>query len=155
MPDDDYSSDESDRGAPLRPPLVTPTAPTASTAPTAPTQLRHDVTKPDSPSDEEKALVRASADFGSLKDPFAETPGVPQSIPPNAYSHRMAFPQPTPSRPNNVFNRFGNNQSASRYRSSAAGASNSAPRFRTGVAGATLPTGNSLPDEVSYWVHST
>lgn len=141
MPADSYSSDESDRGAPLHPSLVTPVAPA---------QPCYKGTKSDSPSDEEKALVRASANFGSLKDPFAETPDVPQSIPPNAYSHRLAFPQPTPSRPNNMFNRFGNSQSAGRYRSSTTAVSNSVPRFRPGVGNAALANGNLFPDEVSY-----
>ncbi|KAI1159534.1 hypothetical protein F5B18DRAFT_677162 [Nemania serpens] len=143
MPADSYSSDESDRGAPLHPSLVTPVAPA---------QPCYKGTKSDSPSDEEKALVRASANFGSLKDPFAETPDVPQSIPPNAYSHRLAFPQPTPSRPNNMFNRFGNSQSAGRYRSSTTAVSNSVPRFRPGVGNAALANGNLFPDEPD--VHS-
>lgn len=145
MPTDSCSSDESDGGAPLHPSLVTPVAHG---------QPHYEGTKSDSPSDEEKALVRASAHFGSLKDPFAETPDVPQSIPPNAYTHRLAFPQPTPSRANNVFNRSGNSQSAGRYRSSTTAVGNSVPRFRPGVAGAALPHGNSFPDEVSYSICS-
>ena len=101
MPSDSFSSDDSDGGAPLHPALVTPSAPPLP---------HHEGTKSESPSDEEKALVRASANFGSLKDPFAETPDVPQSIPASAYSQRSAFPQPTPSRAG--FNRFGNVQPA-------------------------------------------
>ncbi|KAI1117612.1 hypothetical protein F5Y14DRAFT_465519 [Nemania sp. NC0429] len=153
MPADSFSSDESERGAPLHPNLVTPVA-----------QSQHhhrEKTKSESPSDEEKALVRASANFGSLKDPFAETPGVPQSIPPNAYSHKLAFPQPTPSRAaapnnnnnnNNMPSRFGNSQSANRYHLSNAAAGNSVPRFRPGAAGAGVGAappnnGNPFPDE--------
>ncbi|TGJ80449.1 hypothetical protein E0Z10_g8319 [Xylaria hypoxylon] len=139
MPADSYSSDDSDGGVRLHPSLVTPVAPP---------QPHHEGTKSDSPSDEEKALVRASANFGSLKDPFAETPGVPQSIPPNAYSRRSAFPQPTPSRANTGFNRFGNTQPVARYRSSTtAVTSNSVPRFRSGMNGAAFNNGNLFADE--------
>ncbi|KAI0415104.1 hypothetical protein F5X98DRAFT_377055 [Xylaria grammica] len=135
MPADPYGSDDSDGGAPLYPSMVTPVPPP---------QSHREGVKSESPSDEEKALVRASENFGSLKDPFAETPGIPQSIPPNAYSHRSAFPQPTPSRANSGFNRFGNSQPVARYRSSTtAVTSNSVPRFRSGMSGAA----NSFPEE--------
>ncbi|KAI0970867.1 hypothetical protein F4678DRAFT_479741 [Xylaria arbuscula] len=143
MPADLYSSDDSDGGAPLRPSVVTPIAPPAP--PHAATNTS------DSPTNAEKALIRASANFGSLKDPFAETPGVPQSVHPSAYAHRAAFPQPTPSRANNGFSRFGNAQSAGRYRSSTAApvnTSNSVPRFRPGMlSGAAFNNVNSLLDE--------
>ncbi|KAK5632593.1 hypothetical protein RRF57_008307 [Xylaria bambusicola] len=141
MPADSYSSDDSDGGAPLYPSMTTPIAPPLR---------RHEETKLDSPSDEEKALVRASENFGSLKDPFAETPGVPQSIHPSTYSHRGAFPQPTPSRANNGFSRFGSAQSAGRYRSSTAapgGTSNSVPRFRPSLGGTAFNNGSLLADE--------
>ncbi|KAI0116430.1 hypothetical protein GGR51DRAFT_574708 [Nemania sp. FL0031] len=141
------SSDESDdgrvRGAPLHPPVVTPVASS---------QHHHGRTKSDPPSDEEKALVRASAGFGSLKDPFAETPDVPQSIPPNAYSQRSTFAQPTPSRATSAFGRFGNAQSANRYRSSTATMSNSVPRFRPSMAGTYNNGGIPFPDDPD--VHS-
>ncbi|KAI1125756.1 hypothetical protein F5Y10DRAFT_294404 [Nemania abortiva] len=139
MPADGYSSDDSDAGgAPLHPSLVTPIASN---------QQHQGGTQSDSPpSDDEKALVRASAGFGSLKDPFAETPDVPQSIPPNAYSHRAAFPQPTPSRANNRFDHFRNAQSANRYRSSTA-VGNSAPRYRPGMANTAFNHGHPFPDE--------
>ncbi|KAF2967145.1 hypothetical protein GQX73_g6419 [Xylaria multiplex] len=138
MPADYPSSDDEGGGAPLHPSLKTPVG--------AP-QLRYDGAKPESPTDEEKALVRASENFGSLKDPFAETPGVPQSIPP-AYSHRSAFLQPTPSRANNGFSRFGGSQPAARYRSSSTAiTSNSAPRFRTGMNANAFNTGNAFLDE--------
>ncbi|RYC64431.1 hypothetical protein CHU98_g1788 [Xylaria longipes] len=136
MPADSFSSDDSDGGAPLHPALVTPVAPP---------QLHHEGTKSESPSDEEKALVRASANFGSLKDPFAETPDVPQSIPASAYSQRSAFPQPTPSRAG--FNRFGNIQPPSRYRSSTTAASNTVPRFRPNMNGAAFNNGNLFSNE--------
>ncbi|KAI0455077.1 hypothetical protein F5B21DRAFT_524036 [Xylaria acuta] len=135
MSADSFSSDDSDGGAPLHPALVTPVAPP---------QPHHEGTKSESPSDEEKALVRASAGFGSLKDPFAETPDVPQSIPASAYSQRSAFPQPTPSRAG--FNRFGNVQPTSRYRSSTA-VSNSVPRFRPNTNGAAFNNGNPFSNE--------
>ncbi|KAJ8105659.1 hypothetical protein ONZ43_g7340 [Nemania bipapillata] len=136
MPADSYSSDdETDGGAPLHPSLVTPD------------QTHHEGSKSESPSDEEKALVRASANFGSLKDPFAETPDVPQSIPANSYTHRSSFTQPTPSRGNNGFNRFGNVQSANRYRSSTTVVGNPAPRFRPGMAGVPFNSGIPLSDE--------
>ncbi|KAI0508270.1 hypothetical protein F5B22DRAFT_638814 [Xylaria bambusicola] len=141
MPADTDSSDDSDGGAPLYPSMTTPIAPPLR---------RHEEAKLESPSDEEKALVRASENFGSLKDPFAETPGVPQSIHPNAYSHHVAFPQPTPSRANNGFSRFGNAQSAGRYRSSTAapgGQGSSVPRFRPGMGGTPFNNGNLLADE--------
>ncbi|KAI0541413.1 hypothetical protein GGR58DRAFT_519510 [Xylaria digitata] len=139
MPADYPSSDDEGGGAPLHPSLTTPIA--------AP-QPRHEGAKPESPSNEEKALVRASENFGSLKDPFAETPGVPQSIPPNAYSHRSAFPQPTPSRATNRFNHFGSTQPVARYRSSTtAVTSNSVPRFRPGTNANTFNAGNAFPDE--------
>ncbi|KAJ2980955.1 hypothetical protein NUW58_g6807 [Xylaria curta] len=130
--------DDSDGGAPLHPSLVTPVAPP---------QLHHEGTKSDSPSDEEKALVRASANFGSLKDPFAETPEVPQSIPANPYAHRSAYPQPTPSRANNRFDHFRNIQPASRYRSSTTAISNSVPRFRPGVNAASFNNGTTFLNE--------
>ncbi|KAI3319085.1 hypothetical protein HD806DRAFT_548658 [Xylariaceae sp. AK1471] len=115
--------DDSEGGALLHGAMTTPVAP----------QHQTDGTKSESPSDEEKALVRASANFGSLKDPFAETPGVPQSIPPASYPLRpSAFPQPTPSRPNNAFSRGANPQSAGRYRASTAANPGSVPRFRHG-----------------------
>ncbi|KAI1750168.1 hypothetical protein F4782DRAFT_548832 [Xylaria castorea] len=136
MPADSFSSDDSDGGAPLHPSLVTPIGPS---------QPHHEGTKSESPSDEEKALVRASANFGSLKDPFAETPDVPQSIPASAYSQRSAFPQPTPSRAG--FSRFGNVQSASRYRSSTTAVSNSVPRFRPNMNGAAFTNGNLFSNE--------
>ncbi|KAH8158376.1 hypothetical protein CIB48_g9872 [Xylaria polymorpha] len=121
MPADSFSSDDSDGGVPLHPSLVTPIAPPPP---------HHEGTKSESPSDEEKALVRASANFGSLKDPFAETPDVPQSIPASSYSQRSAFPQPTPSRAG--FTRFGNGntQPMGRYRSSTMTVNNSVPRIR-------------------------
>ncbi|KAI0467878.1 hypothetical protein F4859DRAFT_525031 [Xylaria cf. heliscus] len=136
MSADSFSSDDSDGGARLHPSLVTPIAPP---------QPHHEGTKSDSPSDEEKALVRASANFGSLKDPFAETPDVPQSIPASAYSQRSAFPQPTPSRAG--FNRFGNVQPANRYRSSTTAVSNSIPRFRPNMNGAAFNNGNLFSNE--------
>ncbi|KAI0205698.1 hypothetical protein F4808DRAFT_472332 [Astrocystis sublimbata] len=130
----DSSSDDSSRGAPLHPALTTPAG-----------QTQHEGTSSDSPSDEEKALVRASANFGSLKDPFAETPDVPQSIPTSNYSSR-AFAQPTPSRAG--FNRFGSGQPPNRYRAStAAGNSNSAPRFRPHMNGAVFNNGNPMFNE--------
>ncbi|KAI1294406.1 hypothetical protein F5Y03DRAFT_410824 [Xylaria venustula] len=140
MPADIFSSDDSDGGAPLRTSVVTPIVPHAAT------------NKSDSPTNAEKALIRASANFGSLKDPFAETPGVPQSVHPSAYASRAAFPQPTPSRANNGFSRFGQNaQSVGRYRSSTAApvnTSNSVPRFRPGMlSGAAFNNVNSLLDE--------
>ncbi|KAI0555893.1 hypothetical protein F4679DRAFT_590865 [Xylaria curta] len=136
MPSDSFSSDDSDGGAPLHPSLVTPSAPPLP---------HHEGTQSESPSDEEKALVRASANFGSLKDPFAETPDVPQSIPANGYSQRTAFPQPTPSRAG--FNRFGNVQPASRYRSSTTAVSNSVPRFRPNMNGTAFNNGNLFSNE--------
>ncbi|KAI1427476.1 hypothetical protein F5Y12DRAFT_792140 [Xylaria sp. FL1777] len=143
MPANLYSSDDSDGGAPLRPSLVTPGAP-----PPPP----HEGNQSDSPSEEETALIRASAHFGSLRDPFAETPGVPQSVHPNAYAHRAAFPQSTPSRANNAFNRSGNPQSTGRYRSSTGATNNSAPRFRPGMNVTSFNNVTSLPDEPD--VHS-
>ncbi|KAI3338500.1 hypothetical protein F4824DRAFT_509339 [Ustulina deusta] len=139
MPPGTYSSDDSDGGAPLHSSMVTPIAPPPA---------RPEGAMSDSPSDEEMALVRASANFGSLKDPFAETPGVPQSVHPSAYGQRAAFPQPTPSRANNGFNRFANALSTgSRYRSSTgAVTSNSVPRFRPGMGGGAF-NANMFPDE--------
>ncbi|KAI0865384.1 hypothetical protein F4860DRAFT_509924 [Xylaria cubensis] len=136
MPADSFSSDESDGGAPLHPSLVTPSAPPLP---------HHEGTKSESPSDEEKALVRASANFGSLKDPFAETPDVPQSIPASTYSQRSSFPQPTPSRAG--FNRFGNVQPTNRYRSSTTAVSNSVPRFRPNLNGAVFNNGSLFSNE--------
>ncbi|KAI0432327.1 hypothetical protein F5Y09DRAFT_353797 [Xylaria sp. FL1042] len=134
-----YNSDDSEGGAPLRPSMATPIGPSAS---------RHGATKSDPSSDEEKALVRASANFGNLKDPFAETPGVPQSVHPSAYAQRSAFPQATPSRTNNGFGRFGNAQSQGRYRSSTAAImGHSAPRFRSGVGVTAFNNSGLLPDE--------
>ncbi|KAI1279821.1 hypothetical protein F5Y07DRAFT_387422 [Xylaria sp. FL0933] len=139
MPADAYNSDDTDGGARLHPSMVTPSAPSTSHYPAA---------KSDPPSDEEKALVRASVNFGSLKDPFAETPGVPQSVHPGAYAQRAAFVQPTPSRANNGFNRFQNAQSLGRYRSSTAAiTSHSVPRFRPGLGVNTFNNGGLLPDE--------
>ncbi|GAP85549.2 hypothetical protein SAMD00023353_1301950 [Rosellinia necatrix] len=123
MPSNSYSSDDSGGGggAPLHPALATPLAPS---------QPHKEGSKSESPSDEEKALVRASAKFGSLKDPFAETPEVPRSIPAGTY--QPAFPQPTPSRANNNHNHFGNTP-ASRYHSSTSATSSSVPRPRPGT----------------------
>jgi len=146
MPADFYSSDESSGGAPLHPALTTPCS-----------GQQHSENKSDSPSDEEKALVQASANFGSLKDPFAETPGVPQSVPavsyggrPNAFHH-----QPTPSRmqnpnPMNCHVNF-NHHSANRYRSSTFGNNASASRFRPGPNGPPYhngKNGNNFSNEV-------
>ncbi|KAI1820913.1 hypothetical protein F4861DRAFT_533343 [Xylaria intraflava] len=133
-----YNSDESSGGSHNHPALNTPVAPP---------HPHHVAARSESPTDEEKALVRASANFGSLKDPFAETPDVPQSIPPNAYSRRgLAFAQPTPSRPNNVFNRFANGQSAGRYRSSTT-VDNAVPRFRPGMSGMPFNNGGSFSSD--------
>ncbi|KAJ3566078.1 hypothetical protein NPX13_g7268 [Xylaria arbuscula] len=122
------SEESSDGGAPLYQAFATP-VPTLT--------RRHGEANLKTPSEEEKALVRASENFGNLKDPFsAETPGVPQSIQPGTYLHRANYPQPTPSRAHNGFSRFGNSQSAGRYRSSTAGLSgpsSSVPRFRPAV----------------------
>ncbi|KAI2622842.1 hypothetical protein GGS21DRAFT_344649 [Xylaria nigripes] len=131
------SSDEFSGGAPLHPVLTTPTAPPLK---------QNEGRNSESPTDEEKALVRASANFGSLKDPFAETPGIPRSIPPNAFSRPGAFPQPTPSRTQNAFNRFANNQSTGRYRSSTT-VEDPVPRFRPGVNGVTFNHGSCLPSD--------
>ncbi|KAI1810025.1 hypothetical protein GGS20DRAFT_595196, partial [Poronia punctata] len=92
--------------------------------------------KSDSPSDEEKALVKASVNFGSLKDPFAVTPGVPKSVPPG-YSSRGPFPQPTPSRGHGMPRQaFASAHSASRYRSSTtANNGSSGYRYRHGMNG--------------------
>ena len=144
MPANSYSSSEdSDGGAPLYPALTTPIAPPSR---------RHQEATLKTTSEEEHALVRASEHFGSLKDPFAETPGVPQSIHPGAYSNRAAFPQPTPSRAHNGFTRFGNSQSAGRYRSSTAAianATNSVPRFRHAIGSTAFNSGTQLADEVT------
>ncbi|KAI0407808.1 hypothetical protein F4802DRAFT_619952 [Xylaria palmicola] len=136
MPADLCSSDDSDGGAPLYPSMVTPVAP----------QPHRVAAVSDCPSDEEKALVRASANFGSLKDPFAETPEVPQSIPANVYSRRAMFPQPTPSRANNGFSRFGSAQPPNRYRSTTM-VNNSVPRFRPGTGLAAFNNSNPFTDE--------
>ncbi|KAI0395011.1 hypothetical protein F5Y17DRAFT_457405 [Xylariaceae sp. FL0594] len=111
--------------------------------------------KSDSPSDEERALVQASANFGSLKDPFADAPGVPQSIPAApGYGGRpnLFHPIPTPSRMHNnnhmhsqngmnrQMNMHHQSQSVNRYRSQTFGNNASVPRFRQSFNGPAPPS---------------
>lgn len=140
MPVNYDSDDESGGGAPLHSPLTTPVAHN---------QSRHKGPKTASADDEEKALVRASTRFGSLNDPFAETPGVPRSVPASGpYPHRNAFPQPTPSRGHNNFNRFGNVQSANRYHPGPPTVGGSAHRPQHGPHNTGFTNGSPYPVEV-------
>ncbi|KAI1179842.1 hypothetical protein F4777DRAFT_599814 [Nemania sp. FL0916] len=115
-----YYSDDSDGAS--RPTFITPRA--------RHRHRSHRAVRAETPSDEEKALVSASHRFGSLRDPFAETPEVPRVVPATTYNRlRAQGAQGTPSR------HFEDMppQAMTRYRSSTAVPSNSVPRSRAGM----------------------
>ncbi|KAI8625446.1 hypothetical protein F5Y19DRAFT_489597 [Xylariaceae sp. FL1651] len=85
-------------------------------------------TKSESPTDDEKALVRASANFGSLTDPFSPAPVIPQSVAPtDTFATKPpTLPLPTPSRRSSAHPRLLTTQSTGRYRATSAAPNNAA-----------------------------